>query len=266
MAIPPQKSARSRLNSNSIPSEVSIRAVHLEGGGELPLAQTVVCKELRAHTYSLEWLAEISERARSLYQNSGFVRVEVSDPDITRLDSTTIDVTLRIRAGSQYCLKEVEISGAKTLAAVELRGLFPLQAGDVFNLGKVRNAFEAIRRLYQTRGYINFTASPDQKFDETGKTILLKVEVLEGKAFRFGPLKLSGVEVAPGVGQGILTDWNPYVGQGFNIEVLERFIEEHLLIPKARVAEFYGRHVELELNEREGIATILLLLPGNDLQ
>jgi len=262
--VPPQSSARLQINSNPNAAEISIRRVHLVGGSELPNAQALVTRELKAHTYSLGGLAVIAERVRFLYRNYGYLHVEVSDPITALVDSTTIDVTLRIKSGSQYRLKDIQISGVKAFALADMRRLIPLQAGDVFDVGKVRKAFEAMRRLYQTKGYINYTPIPDEVFDETDKTVLFIVKVVEGKAFRFGPLKLSGVEAAPGVGHKILADWKPYIGQGFNIEVLEHFVEEQFHLPKAKVAPFYWGHVQLETDEKEGFATILLLLPNHD--
>jgi outer membrane protein assembly factor BamA len=41
--------------------------------------------------------------------------VDVAGPDIVRVDSTTVDVTLHIKAGPQYRLKDVQISGARRL-------------------------------------------------------------------------------------------------------------------------------------------------------
>ncbi|MBZ5552748.1 MAG: hypothetical protein LAO21_08525 [Acidobacteriia bacterium] len=259
--VPPQSSSGHHIKSNSDPAEITVRSVYLEGGSELPDAQALVTKGLRAHTY---FLVEVSEFVRQLFSDDGYLHVEVSDPITAPIDSRTVDVTLRIKAGPQYRLNEIQISGAKAIAVTELRGLFPLQGGDIYNRGKIRKAFEAMRRRYETKGYINFVPIPDEEFDETGRTILLKVKIQEGKAFRFGPLKLSGVEAAPGVGHKILADWKPYLGQGFNIELVEQFIEEHFRLPRAKVAEFYWRHVRLELNEREGIAAILLLLPNHD--
>lgn len=227
-------------------------------------AQALVTRELKTHPYCLGGLAVISECVRSLFRDYGYLHVEVSAPITAPVDSTTVDVTLRIKSGPQYRLKDFQISGVKAFALADMRWLFPLQAGDVFDVGKVRKAFEAMRRLYDTKGYLNFTPIPDQVFDETDKSVLFIVKVDEGKAFRFGPLKLSGVEAAPGVGHKILADWKPYIGQGFNIEVLERFVEEQFHLPRAKVAPFYWGHVQLETDEKEGVATVLLLLPSKD--
>lgn len=44
--------------------------------------------------------------------------------------------------------------------------------------------------------------------------------------------------------------------------MLEHFVEEQFHLPKAKVAPFYWGHVQLETDEKEGIATVLLLLPS----
>lgn len=242
---------------------ISIREVHLEGGGELPQGQALVKKMLRAHTYSAGSLAdEVSERVRLLYQNNRYVHAEVSVPEIAHVDSTTRDVTVRVNAGLQYHLKDIRITGAKAFTPIQLRGLFPLQPGDLFEMGKVRGSFEAMRRLYLTKGYINFTALPEERFDEAGRTILLVIALQEGKVFRFGPLMLSGVEPAPGVGKKVLADWNTYIGKVCDVRELEQFIHEHARLLKIKNADDFWSHVDFKTDEKHGIANVLVLFPS----
>jgi hypothetical protein len=244
------------------PQMISIREVHLEGGGELPNVQALVKKMLRAHTYSPGSLTdEVSDRVRLLYQNNGYVHAEVSVPEIAHVDSTTMDVTLRVNAGLQYHLKDIRFTGETAFTQIQLRGLFPLQLGDVFDMGKVRGSFDAMRRLYLTKGYVNFTATPEERFDETGRTILLVIAVQEGRAFRFGPLMLSGVEPAPGVGKKVLADWNTYIGKVCDVRELEQFIHEHALLLKIKSADSFWSHVDFKTDEKHGIAEVLLLFP-----
>ena len=55
--VPPQSSGRHEINSSPNAAEISIRRVHLVGGSELPDAQVLVTRELKAHTYALDGLA-----------------------------------------------------------------------------------------------------------------------------------------------------------------------------------------------------------------
>jgi outer membrane protein assembly factor BamA len=172
-----------------------------------------------------------------------------------------MDVTLRVNAGLQYHLKDIRFTGETAFTQIQLRGLFPLQLGDVFDMGKVRGSFDAMRRLYLTKGYVNFTATPEERFDETGRTILLVIAVQEGRAFRFGPLMLSGVEPAPGVGKKVLADWNTYIGKVCDVRELEQFIHEHALLLKIKSADSFWSHVDFKTDEKHGIAEVLLLFP-----
>jgi hypothetical protein len=244
------------------PQMISIREVHLKGGGELPDAQALMRKMLRAHTYSPSSLAvEVSNRVQLLYQNNGYLHAEVSVPETTPVDSTAMDVTLNVNAGLQYHLKDIRFAGGKAFTPIQLRGLFPLQPGDVFDVGKVRGGFDAMRRLYLTKGYVNFTAIPEERFDERGRTMLLVISVQEGKVFRFGALMLSGVEPAPGVGKKVLADWNTYIGRVFDIREVEQFIHEHVLLLKIQSTDSFWSHVDFKLDEKRGISNVLLLFP-----
>lgn len=75
-----------------------------------------------------------------------------------------------------------------------LRKLIQLRDGDIFLVGKVRDGLEAMKELYASNGYIDFTARPQTSVDEADQTILLTLELDAGDQYRMGVLEVLGAE------------------------------------------------------------------------
>lgn len=143
-----------------------------------------------------------------------------------------IDVTYHVNLGQQYRLKRltfVSLGNSPALAfrETELRQVFPIRDGEIFNVERIRSGLEMLRKLYVSEGYINFTAVPFTDVDNRAMTVALRLNLDEGAVFRLGSLLLEGVEPAPGVGAKLLEAWKPYEGQIYSQQILENFMREN---------------------------------------
>lgn len=68
----------------------------------------------------------------------------------------------------------------------ELRKRFPLSDGDVLDASKIKEGLGELSRLYHSRGYIDFAATPETITDEASAMISLIMVFDEGKQFRVG--------------------------------------------------------------------------------
>ena len=68
----------------------------------------------------------------------------------------------------------------------ELRRHFPLNDGDVLDASKIKEGLGDLIRLYQSRGYIDFAATPETITDDKNAMISLVMVLVEGKQFRAG--------------------------------------------------------------------------------
>ena len=82
-----------------------------------------------------------------------------------------------------------------------------------------------MRKLYETRGYVNMVANPVPSIDESRRIIDLVLDVDEGEAYDFGRLYLEGVEPHAGAGKALLDSWKPLEGKRFNSLELERWLQ-----------------------------------------
>ncbi len=208
-------------------------SVHLPDSNEEP----EIISELKQHMFDFgsEGLDEILEvRIRGAWQDQGFFKVLASgQTQVVSSDSTYehVVVTIRVDPGLQYRLGDVRFRSSdpddrETLAfpREELRKLIPLQEGDIFNVTKIRESLDAMKRLYGSDGYIDFVATPATDVDDIARRVSLIMEVDEGKQFRVGKVEVLGLE--PGKAAALTSRVKP--GDVFQYSLVETFVRANI--------------------------------------
>jgi hypothetical protein len=169
---------------------------------------------------------EIEERIRQALRDLGYFRVVVDEPTFSFPTNGRgiANVTVKVKPGAQYRFGEIRFQKATVFPAAQLRDVFLLRRGDLFDVTKVSKGLEDMRKLYGTRGYVNMVANPAPSIDESRRTIDLVLEVDEGQVFNFGKLYLEGVEPHPGAGKALSDSWKPLEGKRFNSLELQRWL------------------------------------------
>lgn len=190
-----------------------------------------IIQDLQGRTYKSGNVHEIVQRARYELQERGFFKANVSRSSVVVVSETPrqeiVDIVLSVRTGEQYRLKDISFTGEKAFSAEELQVEFPLVDGDVFNVEKVRQGLDKLRKIYESKGYVNFTPVPNTQADDAAHTISLMVDVDEGAQFRIGRLVLDGVEVKLGAGEKLLRNWKQYEGQIYGPRIPEQFLRDN---------------------------------------
>jgi outer membrane protein insertion porin family len=163
-------------------------------------------------------LADDITRIRMLYGEHGYVRANIADPIIeTKPHSImrtlplirprfpwgipipfwkkTLDryyITINIDENSQYRVGSVKVTGATQFSEAAIKDTLGMVPGDVFNEERLRKSFESLKRMYGSKGYINFTAVPVQGFDEANKLINLNLNIDEDRQFYVNRIAFSG--------------------------------------------------------------------------
>jgi outer membrane protein assembly factor BamA len=88
----------------------------------------------------------------------------------------------------------VEWTGNTILPADKLQPLIHGKPGDVANAIQMEQDFEAVRRLYGSRGYVKAATEPQLKFDDDASTVGYTVQVKEGDLYRMGDLDIEGLD------------------------------------------------------------------------
>lgn len=163
-------------------------------------------------------LAYDLNEVRNLYAERGYVRVNISDPEVVETSKNImrtlpfvkpqfpwgipvpfwvkkvdrLKITVKIEENSQYHVGEVKVTGVKALPPQLVQLALGLQPGDVYNEKRLRDSFENLKKYYGQGGYINFIPSPQQDFDEEKKIVNLTVDIDEGKQYFVKRINLSG--------------------------------------------------------------------------
>jgi outer membrane protein insertion porin family len=169
---------------------------------------SIFLENIFARTYDATKLDEDTERVRNEYQNRGYFKANVSQPQ-TQIHDTghggaripllqggpgkAVDITMPIEEGERYTLGGITFKNNKAVQNVKaLRALFAIKDGEVFSKEKVGKGLEALRKAYGQLGYINFTSIPDTRFDDEKKLIFLDIDVDEGKQFYVRRIEFQG--------------------------------------------------------------------------
>jgi outer membrane protein insertion porin family len=163
-------------------------------------------------------LADDITRIRILYADNGYVRANVLDPVVEtkpKLVYRTLPlikpplpfgiplpswkkkvnrfyITIKIEENDQYRVGDVKITGAEEFNENVIRLLLGLVPGQVFNESALRKGFDNLKKLYGSRGYVNFTPVPVQDFNEDKKVVNLTINVDEDRQFTTNRITITG--------------------------------------------------------------------------
>lgn len=108
----------------------------------------------------------MGERVRSLFQDRGFFKVEVKDVRIKASDAVAVPKPATLEAevteGPPYKLADIKITGNHTLDEAKLRRVLPMKNGDLFSRGKIIDGLEAMRKLHDKDGFLDFSLFPQR--------------------------------------------------------------------------------------------------------
>jgi outer membrane protein assembly factor BamA len=170
------------------------------------------------------------ELVREAYQNKGYFKVEVERrtvPAGAYPSDPVWDLILSVREGQQYRLASIRWRNVREFPEQQLRDLMPIGDGDFFDRSKIARGLDAVQKLYDTGGFINFTSVPETKLDEANTRIYLIINVDEGKLFRWGDLRITGLDETHT--QALLRAWGDMHGKPSLSATLSDFFAKFVL-------------------------------------
>ena len=167
---------------------------------------SIILENLFARTFDASKLDEDTQRVQRAYQDHGYFKVQVSDPETHVRDSgginiftlrpsngKRIDILTAITEGDRYRLGGITFSGNKAVPNTRaLRAQFAQKDGEYFNVTLFGKGLEALRKAYGGSGYINMVPSPVPHFDETKKLISWNIDIDEGQPYYVSRIEFSG--------------------------------------------------------------------------
>jgi outer membrane protein insertion porin family len=167
---------------------------------------SLIFEDLFPQTYDSSKLEEDTERVRQAYQDKGYASAAVESPKTQIRDEgglnwftfrpnkgKRIDIQMTIEEGERYRLGSITFSGNKEITNLKaLRAQFPIKDGDWFSATAFRKGLDNLKKAYGSLGYINFGVVPKISYDDQKKTVLLNMDIDEGKQFFVSRIEFQG--------------------------------------------------------------------------
>jgi outer membrane protein assembly factor BamA len=222
------------------PPRIRVRVIRVEFDSKddtPPDAREEISAELRSRVFEreadtdhLDDLAnEIAEViVRGTLQDRGYFTVMTAAKLVViQSEGREVSATAIISAktGPQYWTGDIRIESADSdfplrMSPEVLRGLVPLQRGELFNVRKVREGLKNLALAYGREGYVDMTTEPDIQIDEAHETIDMVLKIDQQAQYRVGTIELLGVSLAT---REKLMESLPEPGEIFDGTRLEEF-------------------------------------------
>ena len=157
-------------------------------------------------TYNGNKVQEDLERLRELYQEQGYFRAVIHQPETRNRDTKpffplrltmpfffkpgkAVNLRIRIDEGTRYRMGKLEVRSStgeeKDLFFTPefLKNTFPLKQSDIFDVTLIRKALENYGKLYSEFGFINATVVPETDIDDQARVIDITLDFEPNKQF-----------------------------------------------------------------------------------
>ncbi len=154
--------------------------------------------------WSKENWGEDSENLKKYYMNHGYKDIVVGEPKVDLIARNPqgktqkekkykMVIVIPVEEGKKFRMGALSIKGNTVFPTDGLRKLYEIKTGKTYNYSKVEEGNEALRTLYQSRGYI-YAYTNQSLVEQKGKTdtVDVVVSVYEGDRFRLGRLEFAG--------------------------------------------------------------------------
>lgn len=126
---------------------------------------------------------QMKQRIEDTLQSLGYFKARISNVTLEPLGDgrpTPLRLNFTGDLGSVYRFQGVQWKNVRVLPVNQLAQLVPMQDGDVFDTGKVRELLEGLYRLYAAHGYKQFNVVPLTIVDQQTHSIQLVLDLAEG--------------------------------------------------------------------------------------
>ena len=118
-----------------------------------------------------EYEADV-ERVVEHYNNKGYVRARVGQPELKTLETTKdgktrwIQLRIPVTEGPRYRVGELSFAGNTLVKGEALRPMYQIEKGEWYNRKKIEDGRKKSQEIYGGAGYMEFTAFPDMAFSD----------------------------------------------------------------------------------------------------
>jgi outer membrane protein assembly factor BamA len=199
-----------------------------------------------------------------IYRQHGFLRAAFSEP-VAELDPAdsgkpAVFVTLPVQEGLAYSWLRADWLGQQSFTADELSKTLGMHAYDLANGLRIDSGFEAVEKLFGTKGFLDVQLHKEPVFDDTEKLVLYRVRVVEGPQYRMGQFQIAGV--SDHLARQIRDLWKLQTGEVYNASYQESFLKGETRRVLGR-AGGTAKHVNLRVDADREARVVNVMLEIN---
>jgi hypothetical protein len=282
----------SEMTGKKVFPKVIVDDVIFDGPVHLPTAalnELVVLLKQKEYGGN-EWLDEIEESARGVWQDQGYFKARVTGQAIPLggdADHQHFSVTIHVDEGPQYRLGSIRFrrilgaderrdsspdagirhpnpgkdgesvltgpAAALIFPKEALRKLVPLEDGDILKVAKIREGLDAMKDLYGTFGYIDFVPMPEIDVDDKRQIVSICFDLDEQMQFRIGKIEVVGLDAK--TEKALI--WKIEPGLVFNSKLFEMFFKDNQSVLPAGASS--ANNAKVRRNMKDGTVDIELV-------
>jgi outer membrane protein assembly factor BamA len=170
----------------------------------------------------------LTEHVRPAYQKQGYLRAKLGPPEVRLTGNPNqklpeqIPVYVPVAPGTVYRWKGVEWTGNSLLSSITLTRDLGLIVGEPADGMALEAGWDRVREEYAHRGYLEAKIDPAAAFDDQAHTLAYTVRVDEGKPYRFGAMRITGLSTS--AEKRLRDAWPIPEGELFDKTTFEQFL------------------------------------------
>lgn len=209
-----------------------IRSVRFAGNAAIPAGSLEASSsQIIGRDYSETYVSQFAGAGLvPLYRKQGYLRARFEKPDGKPVRSNDtgpmqeVAVVLSVEEGPEFYWERAEWTGNRVFTSEELDRLLGMKPKEVANQEKIDAGLTAIKRAYDTRGFIEAAVKPKEILDDTARLTTYNVAVDEGAQFHLGMVHFEGLpEVAS---KELIKSWQLKPGDVYDASYPSAFVSK----------------------------------------
>ncbi len=131
-------------------------------------------------------------KIKSFYNNNGYIKAMVGEPNISFKEDEGIVITIKINEGPQYAIGDVRIEGDLIQDAAELYKNLRISEERVYNRETVRADALKLSEIYSDEGYAFVDVLPQINEDDKSHKVDIVYQINKGKKVKFERIIITG--------------------------------------------------------------------------
>jgi outer membrane protein insertion porin family len=132
------------------------------------------------------------QKIAAFYQNHGFIRIEIGEPQITYEEGKGLGITIEINEGKRYSFGTVSAEGDLIRPADEVLAKLGAPQKKIFNREIVLTDLQTLKDIYADEGYAYAEVVPITKEDDENLLVDLSYQITRGPRVRIERIDITG--------------------------------------------------------------------------